>query len=480
MKLKLTETFIGKLRAGEIPVSVERPYPGTKTTAANYLLYDETPGTPSGFALRVGKNSATYILDTVVGGKKTKITIGLAKGKSGTKPIISLKAARDQGTQLLAQAHQLGINPLVRAKADHADLMTMGEVWSEYIKYLQNKAEPVKPNSLKAIEKARKKLAEFDDQKVADIDPERVVELFSHHAKTLAHPTAAEQMGRWGIAAVKKVMEMEDHAATHGKRSSRLTSNPFEMLQIRGVFRTREQLENEYKSKAIRNPLDLITTGPAFFNAAWEYRRENPLGADFLILATLWGLRLGEACTFAWKERLPTKMLKHARWVDLESETACITDSKNRSNHEFRIAPCAMEILRRRKATMPTDQIWVFPAASPLSKVQHYTDATVALARIVHMANESLKDSGSNIDALRGHDLRRSFGAACDLLGFDRRQTKFMLGHSPGGDVTDRYMVPSLSEQMARVTAVEKLMLHKTRHMYHALTGDIDKLLEAT
>ena len=80
MKLKLTETFIGKLRAGEIPVSVERPYPGTKTTAANYLLYDETPGTPSGFALRVGKNSATYILDTVVGGKKTKITIGLAKG----------------------------------------------------------------------------------------------------------------------------------------------------------------------------------------------------------------------------------------------------------------------------------------------------------------------------------------------------------------------------------------------------------------
>ena len=276
MKLKLTETFIGKLRAGEIPVSVERPYPGTKTTAANYLLYDETPGTPSGFALRVGKNSATYILDTVVGGKKTKITIGLAKGKSGTKPIISLKAARDQGTQLLAQAHQLGINPLVRAKADHADLMTMGEVWSEYIKYLQNKAEPVKPNSLKAIEKARKKLAEFDDQKVADIDPERVVELFSHHAKTLAHPTAAEQMGRWGIAAVKKVMEMEDHAATHGKRSSRLTSNPFEMLQIRGVFRTREQLENEYKSKAIRNPLDLITTGPAFFNAACRARSRIP------------------------------------------------------------------------------------------------------------------------------------------------------------------------------------------------------------
>lgn len=304
MKLKLTETFIGKLRAGEIPVSVERPYPGTKTTAANYLLYDETPGTPSGFALRVGKNSATYILDTVVGGKKTKITIGLAKGKSGTKPIISLKAARDQGTQLLAQAHQLGINPLVRAKADHADLMTMGEVWSEYIKYLSSRAISVKPNSLKALEKARKKLAEFDDQKVADIDPERVVELFIYHAKTLEHPTAAEQMGRWAIAAVKKVMEEEDYLATCG--------------------------------------------------------------------------------------------------------------------------------------------------------------------------------SGSSIDALRGHDLRRSFGAACDLLGFDRRQTKFMLGHSPGGDVTDRYMVPSLSEQMARVTAVEKLMLHKTKHMYHALAGDFEKLLEAT
>jgi integrase len=96
------------------------------------------------------------------------------------------------------------------------------------------------------------------------------------------------------------------------------------------------------------------------------------------------------------------------------------------------------------------------------------------------MANELLKDSGSKIEVLRGHDLRRTFGAACDMLGFNSRQSKFMLGHSPGGDVTDRYTVPNLSEQIARVTAVEKLMLHKTKHMYHALTGDIEKLLEMT
>lgn len=482
MKIKLSDALIKDLRADEIPASAENPYPGTKTTAPNYVLYDSTPKGPAGFAVRVGRNSASYILDTVVGGKKTKIMIGLAKGKSGTKPVLSLKAAKAQGFELLAQAHQFGINPLVRAKADHAGLMTMSEVWDTYIHFLTNKAEPVKPNSLKAIEKARKKLAQFDDQKVSEIDPEIVLKVFNHHAKTLGHITAAEQMGRWAIAAVKKMMELEAHASHHERRPSRLASNPFEKLKLMGVFRTREQLEKAYKHKRVRNPLELTTTVPAFFDAAWEYRRENTLGADFLMLSTLWGLRLGEACTFAWKDRLPQKMHAHARWIDLERGVACITDSKNRSDHEFCIAPCALELLKRRKSLMPASQIWVFPASSPLAKAGHYTDASVALASVVRMANELLKDrdSGSKIEVLRGHDLRRTFGAACDMLGFNSRQSKFMLGHSPGGDVTDRYTVPNLSEQIARVTAVEKLMLHKTKHMYHALTGDIDKLLEVT
>ena len=102
MKIKLSDALIKDLRADEIPASAENPYPGTKTTAPNYVLYDSTPKGPAGFAVRVGRNSASYILDTVVGGKKTKIMIGLAKGKSGTKPVLSLPAAKAQGFQLLA------------------------------------------------------------------------------------------------------------------------------------------------------------------------------------------------------------------------------------------------------------------------------------------------------------------------------------------------------------------------------------------
>lgn len=480
MKMSLSQELIGKLRPGVIPSSADQPYLGTESDAPNYLLYDDTVGGPAGFAVRVGKNSATYILDTVVAGKKTKITVGLAKGKSGSKPVISLKAARQLAREILVDVHQRGVSPNVHAKAERTGMMTMGEVWDEYIHFLVNKAEPIKPNSLKAIAKARSKLAKFEDQKVSDIDPEKVIDVFNYHARTLSHPTAAEQMGRWAIAAVKKMMELEAHAAVAKKRPPRVASNPFALLQLRSVFRTREQLEKSYKKKGIRNPLELTTTGPAFFDAAWQYRSENMLGADFLILSTLWGLRLGEACTFAWKERLPRNMSQHARWIDLERGLACVTDSKNRSDHEFHIAPCALEILKMRKALMPSDQIWVFPAASPHSKAGHYTDATVALTRVVKMANELLKDTNFKIDVLRGHDLRRSFGAACDMLGFDRRQSKFMLGHSPGGDVTDRYTIPNVSEQIERVTAVEKLMLLKTKSMYHALTRNCAKLLEAT
>lgn len=478
MKLTFTEEFIFKLRGGEIPASVRKPYPGTKTTSANYLLYDDHDHAPSGFAVRVGKKSATYLVDTMIGGKKMKITVGLAAGKSGSKQVMSLEVARHKAMALVLAAREQGSNPVTHAKAKRADLLTMGDVWESYLGFLSNKTVKVKPNSLKAIEKARNKLASFEGTKVADITSKEVLDLFNLHAITHGHPTAAEQMGRWATAAVQKAIELENFDALNARRESRLFHNPFHILKIAGKYRSRDQLEKAYKDKGIRNPLSLSNAVPAFFDAAWEYRKQNLLGADFLILSLLWGLRLGEACTFTWKERLPKNMHGQSRWIGLENAVACISDSKNRTDHEFPIGPCALELLKIRRMDLPADEVWVFPTASPHSKVEHYSDASVALKRVTTMANEMLKDRGHKILNLRGHDLRRTFGAACEKLGLSDRQIKRLLGHAlTGGDVTNRYTVPEWHDTAKKMKTVEELMLSETSEMYDALTHNISKLI---
>ncbi len=124
------------------------------------------------------------------------------------------------------------------------------------------------------------------------------------------------------------------------------------------------------------------------------------------------------------------------------------------------------------------NELWVFPAASPYSKVGHYSDATVALKRVTAIANELLKGSGHQILSLRGHDLRRTFGAACEKLGLLDRQIKRLLGHSlGGGEVSNRYTTPEWQDTAAKMKTVETLMLSETSEMYDALTGNLKKLI---
>ena len=74
------------------------------------------------------------------------------------------------------------------------------------------------------------------------------------------------------------------------------------------------------------------------------------------------------------------------------------------------------------------------------------------------------------IEIVRGHDLRRTFGAACEKLGFSDRQTKRMLGHaSSGGESVGRYTGQDGWDLVDRMSRVEDLMLSKAPSVFNAL-----------
>ncbi len=462
MRLELSSDLVIKMTLDKYPQQGV-PYKDWKPAAGlNYLVYDSHRESPVGFAVRIGKKASVYLVEKHVAGKNMKIPVGLARGKKGDETIMELAEARLEAHKLVAKAKAHGANPKAIEDAVVASELTMGQVWEGYIHDLETRNEPIKPNSRLALDKARAKLSDWEDRKVRLITSDEIIKRFDLHAIEKKHKTAAEQMGRWATAAVANAIKDELHNAHSAGRAPVLTFNPFTILIAKGKYRTGKQLEREYKAKGIRNPLDFSSTVGPFVKAAWEYRLENPLAADFLLLCLLWGMRGDECRTFKWRDRIDDAMESMERWVDMEKKVAFVFDAKNRGDHEFPIGPFAMEILKLRRLDRTEDDMWVFPSRSPkkLGK-QHYNDATVALNTVRERAG---------IKTVRGHDMRRTFGAACEKLGFSDRQTKRMLGHGvAAGESLGRYTDPEWIDLVRRMERVEELIMVAAKPVYNAL-----------
>lgn len=427
----------------------------------NYVVYDEHKDAPPGFALRIGRTSAVFLVDKRVAGRKLKIPVGLAAGKKGTEKVISLIEARDQAWGLAQLAKKHGMNPKDVSDQIEASELTLGDVWETYLKFLKSKQPPIKLNSELSLNKARQKFKDWEHRKVRLISAKEVLDRFDYHAVEMKHRTAAEAMGRWATSAVDKAIEREIHDAHSAMRPPSLTYNPFTILRTEGKYRTNEQLEREYKVKGIRNPISFTDKVGPYVRAIWDYRKQNPVSADFIFLTMLWGMRQGESATMQWRDRITDAEAAVGRWVDIERAIGFVGDAKNRGDHEFPIAKCAIELLKRRRADQDADQQWLFPTSSPMSTKPYLSDPSQAMKTIKE--NAGLK-------VVRGHDLRRTFGAACEKLGFSDRQTKRMLGHAvAGGESVGRYTGPEWEDLTDRMARIEELILSKAPSVYNAL-----------
>jgi integrase len=461
MKLTLNTDLVLKMTLDRFPVPDVPQRDWKPHSGPNYLIYDSHRDAPTGFAIRVGKKASVYLVEKQVAGKNMKLHVGLARGKKGDEQIIKVEVAREKARLLVATAKKHGANPKHVTEQIEASELSLADVFARYRHFLESKQPPAKPNSLLSVDKAFSKLGDWKSRKVRLISAAEILERFELHAVTKGHKTAAEAMGRWATSAVDKAIELEIHDAHAAGRPPSLTYNPFTILRTEGRYRSNNQLEREYAVKGIRNPLSFSSTVGPFVKAAWAYRLENPVAADFLLLTLLWGMRGGESCTFKWRHELTPQQLPVERWIDLERRVAFVADAKNRGDHEFPISPCAMEILKRRREYQAEGEVWVFPTKSAQSNTGHYSDASCAMSTVKRRAG---------IPVVRGHDLRRTFGGACEKLNFTDRQTKRMLGHGvAGGETLGRYTSPEWLDIAKRMDAIEELILSKAPSVYNAL-----------
>lgn len=390
-----------------------------------YFVFDSSPGAPLGFGLKVAKKK-TFVVQRKMEGRTFRATLGSVAEFAMAG---GLEAARTQAAKIGAQMRSKGVNPNVEAKKASASEKTLGEAFAEYRTFIVEREErPAKPATLKVYDRAARKFEDWKNQKIRALD---MVEIVARFKAGKEHATSNEQAFRTAYSVVRRAIEIETLAASAARREPLLTANPFAIVGLSGLYRSKEVIERQRKENMVRNPLMPSETLGKFLEALWAKRlsRENKTGCDYLLLTLLTGARKSECAALQWAELLTEQERVMNSWVDLESKKVFFYKTKNGQDHLLPLGPCAIELLRRRQEDLAeemlsngtrNDRKWVFPAKSRQNKAGHYKDAQDLLGRIREIAD---------IPVLTRHDLRRSFGTILDEIEVPDRIGKRFMNH---------------------------------------------------
>ncbi|HWS24662.1 MAG TPA: tyrosine-type recombinase/integrase [Anaerolineales bacterium] len=306
MKLRLTKDVIKhQLRFDQRPIKTNdyqnrilETVPNTKT----YIVWDATPGVPTGFGVRVGKTKITYIVQkralietrVAVGfvekegiDKETGMAAIVKVPKYETKMVstvvkISLGEAKPD-YHLLEDARKLAMKKILdgvrpekqdRSKwvsemsAFHKDT-TLGEAWDYCrIRWIQKK---LNDSTMRTADGARNRFNRKElkinllNMPLAEIDDDQAISIFNQLSglsrqgvkdpdKFTKITTSAEHSFSWANRVAKMVMVQDAKNAVREQRVPYFLVNPFEIVR-KEMFRKSVQLEDD-QSKA-RRPMSL-------------------------------------------------------------------------------------------------------------------------------------------------------------------------------------------------------------------------------
>lgn len=464
-KIALNDTVVTKFNITRKPIIKDDGKLGyiDNPNGKPYIVFDSGGGSPTGFGVKVGATSKTYIIQRRVGDKVIKAKVGAVKDFATTGGIV---AARKKAHEMDAEIRESGRNPNVVKREKVAGQLTLGDVFERYIAKLHRGGKVPPENTLKSIRSAEKRLTSWKAVPVSKLTFDEIEARFDEIASKTR--TAAEQTFRWCTTATNHVIKEEILKASHERRQPTLSHNPFDILRVNEAYRSRAQLQQEAKEKGVRNPLTMEKTLGNFLNALWDRRKANRTGCDYLLLMLLWGCRKSEHAGLMWRELLTKEEATHSSWVDLKEGKVHFHATKNKNSHELPITDSVREILIQRQQYQAERmdhegtemrRRFVFPGVSPDTKSSHYRDAGSLLKYI-------REDAG--IAQLTQHDFRRTFGRVAEALDIPEMGIKRLLNHMIPG-VTGLYTDPEWQEMKNRLQRIEDAILATAPRVYNSV-----------
>lgn len=494
MKANLTKTFVSKLNISILPVVDESGnLIGTipNTTGKAYVIKDINKKSPPGFELYVGKKVRTFLIQTRVGGKVKRITVG-EYGALTLSDDGSDKDARAKAAQIRAQL-KTG-NDVREAKRDDRRVRdtTLGDIFDNYVTaYKRRPTAKRKANSLKAMDAARNRLNPWLSLSVRAIGTNVVKEIWSEICEKQGHRTAAEQTLMWARASFNHYLDERTSDANLSAGGSQVLVNPFSYASK--LSRSRDELEQDYKNKGVRNPIQNTPEGlGAWFKAVWSRKPSRDVAADYLITTLLLGARRNEITRLMWADRVTKTVRDVSSTVDLNTGIVRLVETKNHNTHEVPAGSFLLKLLRERHQKNP-DSKYVFPIASEskLAKSEYYSDPRSMIeslsdeldkpyrdteyAKFMNMkGRKSEKRTKAQEKALLAefeasysayfkftmHDLRRTFitvGGA--LEGVPYAVLKRLANHSMNRDITAMYIEHTPEQLRPYMQKIEDALL---------------------
>lgn len=320
----------------------------------------------------------------------------------GTFPALSVDAARDKATKLLARIAS-GDNPAEAKRKERGEL-TLGQLFELY---MEHHAIPHKRASSVAEDRRlwKRYLDPWSARKLSTIGRADVAKLHSRIGREHGHYA--------GNRALALMSVMYSVARKHGEWSA---ANPCE-----GVTKFKEVSRDRFLSADELNR----------FWAALDAAPDQQI-ADVFRLCLLTGARKSNVLGMRWSA------------LDLAGAVWAIADTKQGEPQRVPLMPEAVAILQRLRADADGSQ-YVFPAREAESKVPHLQNIQPHWKGII---------AAAGLPGLRVHDLRRTMGSWQAAGGVSLLTIGASLGHrNPSTtQVYARLQLDPVREAMAQAT----------------------------
>jgi Xaa-Pro aminopeptidase len=241
VKADVNLALIKRLKLCERPVGVNAK--GALVFEAKnkpYILWDSNRDAPPGFGVRVA-GKKTYIIRRKVGGVSIMPTVG------NVADFLDLGFARASGASSInGRDGQESEQDEARGRRVEP---TFGAVIAAYRNHLATRAKRrASAETLRAVDRAANKFKEWNwtPRKLKELRTDEIIEQFHKAAST---PTATEQTFRLASTATKWAIAKEMLDAAHECRAPALTVNPFTIVSLRVMYRSRAQIAREREER---------------------------------------------------------------------------------------------------------------------------------------------------------------------------------------------------------------------------------------
>lgn len=342
-----------------------------------------------GFAIRVNNTCKTYIVEKKVLGRTVRSTIGLHGN-------LTLAQARHIARDKLALMAQ-GINPnevkrkIIAEEKLKLDLLkikpTLKQAFEHYLLYKTLKPRTIKDYTM-VVDNY---LKDWNDITLDKISRSMIQ---AKHSELSQRSLAQANMAMRVFRAIYNYSV--EHYRDENDQSILDQDNPINTLNAKKAW-------NKIRSRKTYIHQDQL---PEWIKAVFEYKdrgQQLETNRDFLLTLVLTGFRREECESLTWSS------------IDLKYGRITLIDAKYREPYTLPMGDFLFTLMTKRYDQATNE--WVFPSAKSTS------------GHIVNISKVRQKINKSCGIEFSFHDLRRTFGAIAENLGYDQYTIDRLLNH---------------------------------------------------